>query len=223
MIVVIDNYDSFVFNLARYFRCLGCETLVVRNDEMDVDSLLALEPEAFVISPGPCGPYEAGVSIELVKKAAGRFPVLGICLGMQAIVSAFGGEVVRANVPVHGQSSMVRHNQHPLFDEIPNPFEAGRYHSLVAEPTCVPDELSIIAQSELSDSSASIVMAVAHQRLPIAGLQFHPESIMTPQGSRLLRNFLSWAGCDVSAEAVCESEASVVAESAKPLVEADAS
>ena len=189
MIVVIDNYDSFVFNLARYFRCLGQQTRVIRNDELSVEAVLELQPTAIIISPGPCGPYEAGISIELVQKASGAIPILGICLGMQAIVCAFSGEVVRANVPIHGESSLVQYEQHPIFTNLPNPFAAGRYHSLIAEPSCVPSELRVIARC------GKLVMAVVHRSLTVVGLQFHPESILTPQGMQLIANYLDWVGC----------------------------
>jgi anthranilate synthase component II len=188
MVVVIDNYDSFVFNLARYFRRLGQPTLVFRNDEISIPSLVALNPDAVVISPGPCDPNHSGISLQVANHLGPQIPVLGICLGMQAIVQAFGGSIVHSNPPVHGQSSLIDFHPHPLFDGLPNPFVAGRYHSLVAEPASMPACLHAIAFSE------GHVMAVAHRQLPVAGFQFHPESILTPNGELMLSNFLGWAG-----------------------------
>lgn len=188
MILVIDNYDSFVHNLARYFRQLGCETLVLRNDETSIESIRKLNPSAIVISPGPCTPDEAGCSIEVVKQFGPTIPMLGICLGHQAIVQALGGKIVRANQPVHGRQSDVIHTGSTMFNQIKSPFVAGRYHSLVANVSNLPAELSITARTE-----DGTIMAIEHQTWPMIGLQFHPESILTQSGYQLLINFLKLA------------------------------
>jgi anthranilate synthase/aminodeoxychorismate synthase-like glutamine amidotransferase len=192
MILVIDNYDSFVHNLARYFRQLGCETVVVRNDQIDVDQVKKLSPQAIVLSPGPCTPDLAGCSIELVKTFAGQIPILGICLGHQAIVEALGGTIVLANEPVHGRQSSVLHTGSKMFTGIRSPFIAGRYHSLVAKHDNLPAALRVTAKTE-----DGTIMAVEHHDWPTVGIQFHPESILTQCGYQLLINFLSIAGIDV--------------------------
>ena len=189
MILLIDNYDSFVHNLARYFRRLGQTTQVIRNDQITAAEALALKPEAIVLSPGPCTPAEAGCSLALVRQAAGRVPLLGVCLGHQAIAAAFGGRVVRAGVPVHGQASPILHAGEGLFSGLPSPLAVGRYHSLVVEEATLPHELCVTAR--LADGT---IMALAHRRWPIWGVQFHPESILTEGGYVLLTNFLALAG-----------------------------
>ena len=189
MILVIDNYDSFVHNLARYISQLGCETNVVRNDKIDIAQVHEIQPEAIVLSPGPCTPKEAGCSIELVRHFGAKIPILGICLGHQAIVHAMGGSIVLANEPVHGRQSNILHSGSPMFDEIPRSFVAGRYHSLVANITNLPEELAVTARTE-----DGTIMAVEHQSRPLVGLQFHPESILTEFGYQLLINFMHIAG-----------------------------
>lgn len=194
MIVIIDNYDSFVFNIARYFRKLGEATEVIRNDAISVGDLVGLKPRAVVISPGPCTPLEAGLSTAVVRELSGHVPLLGICLGHQCIGSVFGGGVVRARRPMHGRSSTVTHDGRGLFEELPSPLSVGRYHSLVVEldEACAPD-LAVTARSDEGE-----VMGLAHRFQPTFGVQFHPESILTEQGHVLLMNFLrlteaSWA------------------------------
>lgn len=193
MILVIDNYDSFVHNLARYLRQLGCETVIVRNDQTDADSIQAIAPQAIVISPGPCTPDEAGGCLEIVKQLGPHLPILGICLGHQVIVQAMGGTIQLANEPIHGRQSPVFHSDSPLFENIPSPFMAGRYHSLVASRTELPAEFDVAAHTE-----DGTVMGVIHRSLPLFGLQFHPESILTEWGYQLLFNFLKLAGINVS-------------------------
>ena len=186
MIVIVDNYDSFVFNIARYFRRLGEATEVIRNDAVSVSDLVALKPRAMVISPGPGTPTEAGISTAAVRELSGRIPILGICLGHQCIGSAFGGRVARARRPMHGRSSSITHNGRGLFRELPSPLCVGRYHSLVVEldESCAP-YLAVTARSDEGE-----VMALAHRHQPTFGVQFHPESILTRQGHLLLMNFL---------------------------------
>ena len=187
MIVVIDNYDSFVFNVARYLQELGAETMVLRNDTITVGDVRALAPEAIVISPGPCTPAEAGVSLDLVRELNGVVPILGICLGHQCIGAALGGQVTRARHPMHGRASDILHDRRGLFTGLPTPFQAGRYHSLVVELD-EPGPLLVSARSPEGE-----IMAVAHRTAPTYGIQFHPESILTPHGHAILRNFLSLA------------------------------
>jgi anthranilate synthase component II len=193
MLLVLDNYDSFTYNLVQYVGELGVEPVVYRNDTIDVDAALALEPSAIIISPGPCTPREAGISVPLVRAAAGIVPLLGVCLGHQAIGEAFGGRVVRADRLMHGKTTMVAHAGHQLFGGLPMPFEAMRYHSLVVSPSGLPPELEILAWSHDRPAGAEI-MALRHRLHPIYGVQFHPESVGTAVGKRLLFNFLSLAG-----------------------------
>jgi anthranilate synthase/aminodeoxychorismate synthase-like glutamine amidotransferase len=185
MILVIDNYDSFVHNLARYLRELGWTTRVVRNDGMALDDIAALKPSHIVISPGPCTPNEAGISVATVRRFGPSIPILGVCLGHQSIGQAFGGRVVRARRPMHGKTSLIRHRSAGTFAGLPNPLRATRYHSLVVAKEDLPDELEITAESEEGE-----IMALAHRRYPIVGLQFHPEAVLTEHGYDLLRNFL---------------------------------
>lgn len=189
MLLLIDNYDSFVHNLARYFERLGHETLVVRNDAIDAANAVRLEPDAIVLSPGPCTPREAGVSLAIVRELHTEVPILGVCLGHQAIAEALGGRIVRASVPVHGRSSRITHNGTGLFDGLPSPLAIGRYHSLVADPESLPTELRPTAWAD-----DGILMAFEHVDYPVYGVQFHPESILTERGYDLLINFLTLSG-----------------------------
>lgn len=189
MLLLIDNYDSFVHNLARYFERLGQETLVVRNDAIDVATVRKMRPGAVVLSPGPCTPREAGVSLELVRQMHQEMPILGVCLGHQAIAEALGGEVVRAPAPVHGQASRIRHDGSGLFNGVPSPLNVGRYHSLVIEPAVLPDMLRPTSWTE-----DNVLMSFEHRRFRVYGVQFHPESILTEHGYDLLANFLELAG-----------------------------
>jgi len=192
MLLVLDNYDSFTYNLVQYAGELGAEPRVFRNDAITVDGVLALGPSAILISPGPRTPKEAGISVDLIRATAGRIPILGVCLGHQAIGEAFGGRVVRADRLMHGKTSLVEHLDHPLFQGIPSPFEAMRYHSLVIAPEGFPGDLEIIGWSG-DRPRRDEIMAVCHRALPVYGVQFHPESVATSSGKRLLSNFLSLA------------------------------
>ena len=192
MLLLIDNYDSFVFNLARYFERLGQETVVLRNDVASVAKVRAMKPAAIVLSPGPCTPTEAGCSVEIARELHESIPILGVCLGHQAIAAALGGRVVRE--PMHGRASAVSHNGKGIFAGVPNPFSAGRYHSLVVEEATLPESLSATARTV-----DGVVMAIAHRRLPVIGVQFHPESILTECGYPLLANFMRIAGIGVPA------------------------
>jgi anthranilate synthase component 2 len=190
MLLVLDNYDSFTYNLVQYAGELGADPVVYRNDALGVDEALALEPAAIVISPGPCTPREAGISVPLVRAAAAvGVPLLGVCLGHQAIGEAFGGDVVRADRLMHGKTTMVAHTGHPLFATLPSPFKAMRYHSLVVAPGTLPDELEVTAWSD-DRPTGSEIMALCHRDLPVYGVQFHPESVGTDHGKRILANFL---------------------------------
>jgi anthranilate synthase component 2 len=186
MILLIDNYDSFTWNLAQYLGELGAEVEVVRNDAIDLDGVAARAPERIVVSPGPCTPAEAGISVPLIQAFAGRVPILGVCLGHQSIGAAFGGNIVRARRVMHGKTSSITHNRQDVFAGIPSPYTVIRYHSLVIERATLPEVLSVMAESEDGE-----IMAVRHKTLPVWGVQFHPESILTEHGHDLLRNFLS--------------------------------
>ena len=188
MILVIDNFDSFVHNLARYVRQLGFETRVVRNNQIDLETIRSLAPQAILLSPGPCTPDEAGVCLEIVRQLAGEFPILGICLGHQTIIQALGGQVVPAIEPMHGRTSQVLHLGSPMFQSVPNPFTAGRYHSLIGHASSLPATLTATAFTD-----DRTIMAVEHVELPVVGLQFHPESILTSSGYQLLFNFFQIA------------------------------
>ena len=192
MILLIDNYDSFVYNLARYFAELGYETHVVRNDAVTVAGAARMAPQAIVISPGPCTPTEAGVSLDLIRDLGPRIPILGVCLGHQALAAALGGNVIRAPEPVHGRTSLVHHNGTRLFAGLPDPLCATRYHSLIIEESSLPPELRIVART-----AEGLPMALEHTTWPAYGVQFHPESILTDSGHRLLANFLKLAGLPV--------------------------
>jgi anthranilate synthase/aminodeoxychorismate synthase-like glutamine amidotransferase len=192
MLLVIDNYDSFTYNLVQYAGELGADPVVYRNDAITADEVVRLSPSAIIISPGPCTPAEAGISVPLVRAAAAAIPILGVCLGHQAIAEAFGGSVVRAERLMHGKTTMVAHTKHPLFEEIPSPVEVMRYHSLVVAPDDLPAELEVTAWSTDRPERREI-MAICHRSLPVYGVQFHPESVATREGKRLLSNFLSLA------------------------------
>jgi anthranilate synthase/aminodeoxychorismate synthase-like glutamine amidotransferase len=185
MLLVIDNYDSFTYNLVQYFGEFGVEMKVIRNDECAVSAIKEMAPERIVISPGPCTPNEAGVSLEVVAEFAGKIPLLGVCLGHQAIAQAFGGDVVRADRLMHGKTSMMHHRGQSVFAGLPNPFEATRYHSLIVKRETLPDCLEITAWTEEDE-----IMGLRHKEFDIHGVQFHPESILTGEGKNLLRNFL---------------------------------
>jgi para-aminobenzoate synthetase component II len=189
MILVIDNYDSFVHNLARYIRELGWPTNVVRNDDVDLATIERLAPSHIVISPGPCTPNEAGISVPLIERFAPTIPILGVCLGHQSIGQAFGGKVARAQRPMHGKTSFIRHDASGIFANLPNPLRATRYHSLVVAKDGLPADLLITAESEEGE-----IMALRHRHWPVVGLQFHPEAVLTEHGYDLLRNFLGQAG-----------------------------
>jgi anthranilate synthase/aminodeoxychorismate synthase-like glutamine amidotransferase len=186
MLLLIDNYDSFTYNLAQYFGELGCELLVKRNDEISLDEIAALAPSHICISPGPCTPREAGISKEVVLQFGAKIPILGVCLGHQCIAEAYGGKVMSASTLVHGKSSMIKHNGSGLFTDLPTPFAAGRYHSLVVERSSFPECLEITAESEDGE-----IMALRHRQFPAQGVQFHPESVLTRDGKKILAGFLS--------------------------------
>jgi anthranilate synthase component 2 len=188
MIVLIDNYDSFAFNLVHYFGELGAQVEVYRNDKVTTGAIMAADPEAIVLSPGPCTPKEAGICLDLITTASSSIPILGVCLGHQAIGDAFGGKVVRAPVPVHGKLSDICHGGAGVFRGINAPFKATRYHSLVVERDTMPTDLTVTAETD-----DGLVMGLAHTRLPVHGVQFHPESIASEHGHLMLRNFLEIA------------------------------
>ena len=190
MILMIDNYDSFTYNLVQYFGELGAEMKVIRNDEISVDQIRALNPAKIVISPGPCSPTEAGISMEVIRTFSGQIPVLGVCLGHQSIGAVFGAPIIRAGKVMHGKLSRVYHNGIGVFRGIPSPFEVTRYHSLVIDKANVPDCLEVTAWTENPDGSMEEIMGVRHKTLDVEGVQFHPESILTQYGHDLLRNFL---------------------------------
>ena len=191
MIVVIDNYDSFTFNLVQYLWELGASVEVFRNDRIDVEGIRRHRPEALVLSPGPCTPNEAGVCVSAIQALSGQVPILGVCLGHQAIGQAFGGRVVRAKQVMHGKTSWIDHDGSGVFTGVKGPMEGGRYHSLVVERESLPDELRVIASSQ-DDGE---IMGLAHRTHPTVGIQFHPESVLTPQGKKLLANFLEGRRC----------------------------
>ena len=193
MILMIDNYDSFTYNLVQYLGELGAEVQVHRNDALSVAEVAALKPERIVISPGPCTPDQAGICVELVQKLGGEIPILGVCLGHQAIGQAFGGRIVHAGQVMHGKVSSIRHRGQGVFRDIPDGFEATRYHSLVIDKAALPDCLEVTAWTEDGRGGVEEIMGVRHKTLPIEGVQFHPESILTQHGHHLLRNFLGGA------------------------------
>ena len=188
MILILDNYDSFVFNIVRYCEELGATTRVMRNDAVSVEEITALEPDAIIVSPGPCGPHEAGVSLPVIQNLSGRVPILGVCLGHQCIGKAFGGVVTRAERPMHGLASKIDHEGTDVFSGLPNPFQAGRYHSLIVELNSANSSLRVTARSEEGE-----IMGLAHRTHPTFGVQFHPESVLTEHGYQLIDNFLKIA------------------------------
>jgi anthranilate synthase/aminodeoxychorismate synthase-like glutamine amidotransferase len=193
-LLLIDNYDSFTYNLVQAFLVLGAEVSVYRNDALSTAAAVALAPSHLCISPGPGTPYDAGVSMDMIRAFAGRIPVLGVCLGHQSIVEVFGGKVVRAERLMHGKTSLVRHDGRTLFAGLPEPCEVGRYHSLIAAPASIPAQLEVSARTAEGE-----IMAVRHRTLTVEGVQFHPESILTPDGPQLLSNFLSYIAGERSA------------------------
>ena len=197
MFVLIDNYDSFTYNLYHFLGELGAAVDVRRNDQVSVAEVMTLHPQGIILSPGPCDPDRAGICLELIEAAAGKLPILGVCLGHQAIGQAFGGKVIRGPVPMHGKLTAVQHRGEGIFQDIPTPFMGTRYHSLVVERDSLPDCLEVTAETE-----AGLIMGVAHRTLPIYGVQFHPESIASEHGHRLLGNFLRLAGLNAPSRAV---------------------
>lgn len=194
MLLMIDNYDSFTWNLVQYFGELGAEVKVVRNDELDIEQIEALQPERIVVSPGPCTPNEAGVSVPALRHFAGKLPILGVCLGHQSIGQAFGGEVVRAREAMHGKTSPVYHQDQGVFAGLANPLTVTRYHSLVVRRDNLPECLEVTAWTQHADGSVDEIMGLRHRQYMIEGVQFHPESILSEQGHELLANFLKQQG-----------------------------
>lgn len=190
MLLMIDNYDSFTFNVVQYLSELGEDVRVYRNDEITVDEIRALGPAGIVISPGPCTPNEAGISMDTIRAFAGKLPILGICLGHQSIGQVYGGEIIKARQVMHGKTSEIHHNGQGLFQELENPFTATRYHSLVIDSASLPDCLEVIAWTSDDCGEIDEIMGVQHRTLPIVGVQFHPESILTQHGHDLLKNYL---------------------------------
>jgi len=189
MLLMIDNYDSFTFNIVQYFGELGADVRVYRNDEITIEQIEALKPDHLVISPGPCTPHEAGISVEAIKHFAGKLPILGVCLGHQSIAQAFGGKIVHASEVMHGKTSPIHHANTGVFSDLTNPFLATRYHSLVIDQATLPDCLEVTAWTEVNGKRDEI-MGVRHKTLDIQGVQFHPESILTEHGHDMLKNFL---------------------------------
>ncbi len=191
MLLMIDNYDSFTYNLVQYFGELGADVKVYRNDQISIEEIEQLAPDHLVISPGPCTPNEAGISVEAIKHFAGKLPILGVCLGHQSIGQAFGGHIIHAKEIMHGKTSMVFHNDEGVFKGLDNPFEATRYHSLVIEQATIPDCLEVTAWTQAEQGEIDEIMGVRHKTLAIEGVQFHPESILTRHGHDLFKNFLN--------------------------------
>ena len=190
MLLMIDNYDSFTYNLVQYLQSLGAEVKVVRNDAMTVDEIAKLAPERIVISPGPCTPNEAGVSLEIIERLGASTPILGVCLGHQSLGQAYGGNVIRAGRIMHGKTSRIRHEGKGVFAGLPDAYEATRYHSLEVERSSLPEALEVTAWTENDDGSFEEIMGLRHREFPVEGVQFHPESILTEHGHALLKNFL---------------------------------
>ncbi|MCX2918793.1 aminodeoxychorismate/anthranilate synthase component II [Stenotrophomonas rhizophila] len=190
MLLMLDNYDSFTYNLVQYLQTLGAEVKVVRNDALSVDEIAALAPERIVISPGPCTPNEAGVSLELIRRLGPTTPILGVCLGHQSIGQVYGGDVIRATTIMHGKTSPIRHEGKGVFAGLPDRYQATRYHSLVVDKTTLPACLEMTAWTENADGSIEEIMGLRHREYPVEGVQFHPESILTEHGHALLKNFL---------------------------------
>lgn len=194
MLLMIDNYDSFTYNLVQYFAELGAEVQVHRNDQISIEEIERLQPERIVVSPGPCSPSEAGISVAAIQHFAGKLPILGVCLGHQSIGQAFGGNIVHAGVIMHGKTSPIYHANVGVFAGLNNPFQATRYHSLVIEQSSLPDCLEVTAWTQNADGSREAIMGVRHREFVIEGVQFHPESILTQHGHDMLRNFLAMRG-----------------------------
>jgi len=190
MLLMIDNYDSFTYNLVQYFGELGMEVKVIRNDQITIAGIEALAPAQIVVSPGPCTPDQAGISVEAIAHFSGRMPILGVCLGHQSIAQAFGGHIVHAGAIMHGKTSMIHHQGQGVFRDLKTPFEATRYHSLVIEKASLPDCLEVTAWTENDKGERDEIMGVRHKQLAVQGMQFHPESILTEHGHQLLKNFL---------------------------------
>ena len=190
MLLMLDNYDSFTYNLVQYLQTLGADVKVVRNDALSVDEIAALAPERIVISPGPCTPNEAGVSLELIRRLGPTTPILGVCLGHQGIGQVYGGDVIRAGTIMHGKTSPIRHLGRGVFAGLPDRYQATRYHSLVVDKTTLPDCLEVTAWTENADGTIEEIMGLRHREHPVEGVQFHPESILTEHGHALLKNFL---------------------------------
>ncbi|BBJ99186.1 anthranilate synthase component II [Xanthomonas campestris] len=190
MLLMLDNYDSFTYNLVQYLQALGAEVRVVRNDAMRVDQIAALKPERIVISPGPCTPNEAGISLQLIEQLGQTTPILGVCLGHQSIGQVYGGDVIRAGNIMHGKTSPIRHEGKGVFAGLPDSYQATRYHSLVVGKTTLPPDLEVTAWTENPDGSMEEIMGLRHRQFPVEGVQFHPESILTQHGHALLKNFL---------------------------------
>ena len=190
MLLMIDNYDSFTYNLVQYLQSLGAEVEVVRNDALDVDRIAKMAPQRIVISPGPCTPNEAGVSLEVIERLGATTPILGVCLGHQSIGQAYGGDVIRAGRIMHGKVSPIRHEGRGVFAGLPDRYQATRYHSLVVDKTTLPPALEVTAWTENEDGSVEEIMGLRHREFPVEGVQFHPESILTQHGHALLKNFL---------------------------------
>ncbi|MEP6906967.1 MAG: aminodeoxychorismate/anthranilate synthase component II [Pseudoxanthomonas sp.] len=190
MLLMLDNYDSFTYNLVQYLQSLGAEVKVVRNDAMTVDEIQKLAPERIAISPGPCTPNDAGVSLEIIERLGATTPILGVCLGHQSIGQAYGGDVIRAKRIMHGKTSRIRHQGQGVFADLPDAYEATRYHSLVVDRNTLPDSLEVTAWTEYEDGSFEEIMGLRHKQFPVQGVQFHPESILTEHGHALLKNFL---------------------------------
>ncbi len=195
MLLMIDNYDSFTWNLVQYFAELGQQVVVRRHDEIDLDGIAALAPEFLVISPGPCSPDQAGISLAAIRHFAGKLPILGVCLGHQALAQAFGGRIVRARQVVHGKNSLIRHDNSSVFTGLNSPLSVTRYHSLVVERASLPADFRLTAWTETADGAVDEIMGIAHRHLPLCGVQFHPEAILTEQGHQLLANFLATGAC----------------------------
>ncbi len=204
--VLIDNYDSFTYNLWHFLSELGADVSVHRNDKVTVEEVLHLKPAGIILSPGPCDPDRAGICLPLIAAAAGKIPVFGVCLGLQSIGQAFGGKVVRAPEPMHGKVSSITHTGHPMFAEVPSPFTATRYHSLVVDRASLPKDLEVTAES-----SDGLIMGLAHRKHAITSVQFHPESIASEYGHRILRNFLVSTGLKAKAEPVFNGGAKIAA------------
>jgi len=190
MVFVLDNYDSFTYNLVQYLGELGAEVVVRRNDELSPEEVEALKPERILLSPGPCTPHEAGILVPLIRHMAGKAPILGVCLGHQAIGEAFGGKVVRAHTLMHGKTSPVQHDGKGVFYGLPTPLTCTRYHSLIVEEDTLPGELAVTARTPEANGDGSVIMGLRHKSLPIEGVQFHPESVLTEGGHQMIQNFL---------------------------------